>query len=381
MKHFLLALSSFAATFLHSQYCTSGGPTSTADSQVRSVRIVGQNDSINYTYVCPGILGVQNLTNLSTSLVAGSNYSLSVQFGTCNGNYAGYGEAWIDFDQSGTFDQSESIGTWQGVPPVALTTWNFTVPLMSQNGTTRMRVIQQEGATGLPLDPCAVFQWGSVMDFSINISGGIDCSAYPGDEITDAIPVTVFPYTHVWANSYCYSNQNFVYVSPDVYYLVTPGAQTAHLTASLCGSSFDTYISAIDPQGNVLAYNDDAPSCAPASQITIPCAGQDSIYIIVEGWGNNAGSYTLNITQGIVGVEEIAPAVHSLYPNPADQTFRVSDVTQGLLSITDINGSVVKSVADYQGEPIDISSLPCGFYNVTYSESDRQSIMKLAVTR
>jgi hypothetical protein len=381
MKQIYLTIALSFPLLCSAQYCTSGGPTSTADSQVLFVRLVGQNDSIRYNYSCPGIIGVQNLTNLSTSLIAGNAYQLSVQFGTCNGNYAGAGEAWIDFDQNGTFDPSESIGTWQGVPPVALSVWNFTVPLMAQNGATRMRVTQQEQATSPPLDPCASFTWGSVMDFTINISGGVDCSAYPGDERTDAIPVTSFPYSHTWNSSYCYSNQNYVYPSPDVYYLVLPSAQTAFINASLCGSSYDTYISAVDPQGNVLAYNDDDPACAPYSSITIPSAGQDSIYIIVEGWGNNAGNYVLNINQGFVAVEENQLPQMKLYPNPANNSCVIQNANNAIVTIYDLTGKSVMQIADYSGEIINTTSLSEGVYTVECISGINKSVQKLVIAR
>lgn len=381
MKHFLLAVTfSFACT-VHAQYCTSGGPTSTVDSQVLFVRIVGQNDSIRYTHQCPGVIGVQNLTNLSTSLVANTAYQLSVQFGTCNGNYAGAGEAWIDFDQNAIFDPSESIGTWTGTPPVALTTWTFTVPAMAQNGTTRLRVMQHEGAVTPPLDPCASFLWGSVMDFSINVSGGVDCSGYPGDEMSDAIPVTAMPYTHSWNSSYCYSNHNFVYPSPDVYYLVTPSAQSAIVRASLCGSSYDTYISAYDAQGNLLAYNDDSPGCAPASEINIPSQGHDSIYVIIEGWGVNSGNYILNITEDFVGIDEHPGMNQQMFPNPADQSFVISNATNTLVTIYDITGNAVIVINSYASGQISTGLLPAGVYTVEIIDHSFTRIHKLVIAR
>ena len=90
----------------------------------------------------------------STSLNAGSSYTVTIQFGTCGGNYTGVGQAWIDFDQNGTFDATESLGTWAGIPPVAPSSFNFTVPVNALSGNTRMRIVQHEGGT-LPIDPGA----------------------------------------------------------------------------------------------------------------------------------------------------------------------------------------------------------------------------------
>ncbi|MGF1532857.1 MAG: GEVED domain-containing protein [Bernardetiaceae bacterium] len=158
---------------VQAQYCTTGvGPTSTADSNVESVDLNGDAGSaINYVG-CPGVTGVEDQTALSANLTAGSPYTAVVQFGTCGGNFAGVGEAWIDWDQSGTFEASESIGTWTGTPPVAASNFAFTVPAGAINGTTRMRVMQREGGT-LPLNPCGGFNWGSVVDFNVVVSGGV----------------------------------------------------------------------------------------------------------------------------------------------------------------------------------------------------------------
>ena len=160
-----IGLSSYA------QYCTSGGPTSTIDSNVESVVLNGASGSINYTG-CPGVLGVEEVLTQSTTLNASNAYTITIQFGTCGGNFSGVGEAWIDYNLNNVFEASESIGTWQGIPPAAISVFNFTVPLGASNGATRLRVMQREGGT-LPLDPCASFSWGSVTDFSIVIQGPI----------------------------------------------------------------------------------------------------------------------------------------------------------------------------------------------------------------
>ena len=119
-----------------SQYCVSNvGPTSTIDSNVQGVSITGASGSINYTG-CPGVVGVQDLTFMNTTLNAGGSYSITVQFGTCGASYSGAGQVWIDFNQNFIFEASESIGTWTGIPPVAPSTFNCTVPAGATNGTT-----------------------------------------------------------------------------------------------------------------------------------------------------------------------------------------------------------------------------------------------------
>ena len=156
-------------------YCTDGGPTSAIDSNVESVDLVGETTSISYVGCQPdAVTGVEDLTATQTAdVIAGNSYTADVQFGTCGGNFGGAGEAWIDFDRDGVFEDSESLGTVSGTPPFALESFDVTIPNDALNGTSRMRVMQWEGGT-LPLDPCASFTWGSVVDFEIVISGGID---------------------------------------------------------------------------------------------------------------------------------------------------------------------------------------------------------------
>ena len=93
MKYRYSLLFFFFNLSLLAQYCTNVGPTSTVDSNVESVVLSGVLGTINYVG-CPGVVGLQDLTqSVNISLNAGGTYTISVKFGTCNGNYAGAGEA------------------------------------------------------------------------------------------------------------------------------------------------------------------------------------------------------------------------------------------------------------------------------------------------
>jgi hypothetical protein len=373
---FTLTILSFS---VFSQYCTTSGPTATADSNVKKVRIIGVGDSISYNYTCPGIIGLLNLTSYSTTLNAGSNYILQVQYGTCGGNYLGYGQVWIDFDHNETFDAWESVGTWNGTPPVAITNHNFSIPVNAQNGPTRMRVIQREGANQtFPLDPCASFTWGSAMDFTINIQNGIDCSAYAGDEMADAIPVTTLPFIDTRNSSFCYSNQNYVYNSPDVYYALNPNPMMNSITASLCGSTFDTFLSVVDATGNVIAYNDDDPSCGNQSALTFSTSTVGLCYLVVEGWGAAAGDYTLTINASYLGLEDETKDLLKIYPNPAKSNLTIEGL-EGQLTIFAINGEKVMDATVFNKTTLDISQLTSGFYTLSFVANSMQFTKKLTI--
>jgi Secretion system C-terminal sorting domain/GEVED domain/MAM domain, meprin/A5/mu/Fibronectin type III domain/CUB domain len=175
MKKITLCLSilslGFMTTNVSAQYCTTGvGPTNTFDTNVESVALTGDATNIAYTG-CPATAGVEDQTVQAADVTTGLPYTANVQFGTCGGNYGAAGEAWIDWNQNQLFEASESIGTWTGTPPVASSAFGFVPPGTAVAGATIMRVMMEEGG-GLPLDPCGTYTYGSVVDFTINVTIG-----------------------------------------------------------------------------------------------------------------------------------------------------------------------------------------------------------------
>ena len=374
MKQLLLCDFLVITTFSQSQYCMLAGPTSTVDSNVKSVQMSGVVGTISHLG-CPGVLGVQNLTTQNVTLNAGSTYSLSVEFGTCGGNYAGAGQVWIDFDQNMVFDPSESVGTWVGTPPSVVTVFVINVPANAQNGITRMRITQKEQGV-LPLDPCASFQWGSTMDFGITIANGMDCSGYIGDNTNDPIIVSAIPFSDTRDNSYCYSNDNLVYNSPDIYYRYDVAPIYNFLNLSLCGASFDTFLSVIDLNGNVIAYNDD--NCGSQSSLSFSTLGLGTVFIIVEGWGNQMGSYTLNMESSDVGLHDVMGDNSSLYPNPNQGEFNLP-LAKGPVKIYNLMGALVFETVLIDTNHINASVLPNGTYFVQTPE--QVSLQKLIINK
>ena len=374
MKQLLLCIFLLSSAFLNSQYCMLAGPTSTVDSNVKSVQMSGVVGTISHLG-CPGVLGVQNLTTQNVTLNAGNTYSLSVEFGTCGGNYAGAGQVWIDFDQNMVFDPSESVGTWVGTPPSVVTVFVVNVPANAQNGITRMRITQKEQGV-LPLDPCASFQWGSTMDFGITIANGMDCSGFIGDNTNDPIIVSAIPFTDTRDNSYCYSNDNLVYNSPDIYYRYDVAPIYNFLNLSLCGASFDTFLSVLDLNGNVIAYNDD--NCGSQSSLSFSTLGLGTVYIIVEGWGNQMGTYTLNIESSDVGIHDVTSDNSSLYPNPNQGEFNTTSVV-GPVKIYNLMGALVFETVLNDTNHINASVLPNGTYFVQTPE--QLSLQKLIINK
>lgn len=377
MRSTLLIASLFLPiAFSYSQYCESGGPSSTADSNLEQLSIVGASGSINYTG-CPAVTGVQYHSSETVTLNAGSSYALTVKFGTCGGNYSGVGEAWIDFNGNQVFEASESILTWSGTPPVAAANYAVTVPANAMSGLQRMRVIQAEGMS-LPMDPCASFTWGSVTDFNVMLQGGIDCSGYVGDDRNDPRLVPSIPFVESYSTAICYSNQSFAYNSPDVFYKIVPGNLEA-IKISLCGSSFDTFLSIQDQNGMAIYGNDDSPNCPTASELEFSTVGYDTLYAVVEGWGLYSGDYMITITAGSLGLDAAEANSLHIYPNPSSGLFHFNEAMSGTMHVYSMEGKAVFQKDLEQTKTIDLSHLPKGIYWIDFLRNDQRLTQKISI--
>ncbi|MBI2721304.1 MAG: T9SS type A sorting domain-containing protein [Bacteroidetes bacterium] len=111
----------------------------------------------------------------TTTLTAGSTYSLYIQAGTYGTNAV---SAWIDYNQNGNLaNTGEKLGevTGLGASP-ATATLVFTVPANAGNGSTRLRV--REIFNGINHDPCAQATYGETEDYIITIVGGVSALSY-----------------------------------------------------------------------------------------------------------------------------------------------------------------------------------------------------------
>ncbi len=171
-------MASLLTVWGHAQTYCAAGPSSTADSEITNVALLGDNFSISNLATCPGAAGVVDYTATDSADVSlGTSYTLNVTFSTCGGVYTGFGRAWIDWNQDGDFlDAGEELGSWgPGSPaPQNTTTFNasfsFTAPTTATLGATRMRVMQRESGSATSTTPCATFTWGAVEDYKIVVT-------------------------------------------------------------------------------------------------------------------------------------------------------------------------------------------------------------------
>jgi hypothetical protein len=155
-------------------YCKTGNAL-VGDSNLGSVHLVGvQGTVIDDNSNCPNQEGPIDLTGLSASIQPGGSYVVSLQATTCGLGWARLAYAYIDFNGNSEFDTSELVGKFvvpNSITPVPID-FAFDVPCVGSGavvGSVRLRVFVVEGDESLTPNPCALFNYGAVKEFTVQI--------------------------------------------------------------------------------------------------------------------------------------------------------------------------------------------------------------------
>ena len=159
-------------------YCASNA-TSTLDEEILNVTFGTLNNSSTCT-TTGGAGSTQNLysnytaTVAAPNIIAGNTYPLSVQIGTCGGNYSNSVKVFIDLNRDGDFlDAGETVYASPGtiVGPHTETA-SIVIPTSGVvAGVTRMRVISVETSPAL-INSCGTYTWGETEDYIVNLQTG-----------------------------------------------------------------------------------------------------------------------------------------------------------------------------------------------------------------
>ena len=218
-----------------------------------------------------------------------------------------------------------------------------------------------------------------VMDFNVNIQDGVDCSSYEGNYPSTAIEITTMPFNDTKSTSYCYFSASKVYSSPDIFYKYIVGDNSSMITVSLCGSNFDTYISVQDTGLHAIFYNDDSDSCTPSSEITFLTDGLDTIYIVVEGYGHDTGTFTLNVDEVFVdALDEDKVNTIQIYPNPATSNISILGTNIERVKIYDLHfKEIYQSNTNFKN--ININTFSKGIHFVEINTLEGKQYKKLII--
>jgi hypothetical protein len=156
-------------------YCPSNA-TSTFDEEILSVSLGSMTNASTCTTTGGAGSIINQYSNYTTSVTplnmeVGSTYPLSIQIGTCNGNYSNRTKVFIDWNRDGDFaDAGETAySSAAAVAGPHVETGNITVPAGAVMGITRMRVVNVETTVATGVNPCGTYTWGETEDYWVNI--------------------------------------------------------------------------------------------------------------------------------------------------------------------------------------------------------------------
>ena len=150
------------------EYCTLNG-ASTAGEYINKVVLGSINNSSGNNN------GYADYTSLSTNLVAGTSYTITLTPKFPSGHHQENWRVWIDYNHDyDWYDEGEFVGQKSGSNTVSIT---FTVPATAINTTTRLRVsMKYQGYSGF----CGTYPFGEVEDYTVIISGAPDPTCSDG---------------------------------------------------------------------------------------------------------------------------------------------------------------------------------------------------------
>jgi subtilisin-like proprotein convertase family protein len=159
-------------------YCTSSS-TSTADEEILRVKIGTLDNTSTCSTLAPGFGSVQNKYSNYTSgtgapapgvVIAGGTNPISIQIGTCGGNFTNSVAVWMDLNHNGSLEASEKVYVSpSGTQGPHVENGNAFIPATAILGTTLMRVVNVETGTPGNINPCGTYTWGETEDYLVDL--------------------------------------------------------------------------------------------------------------------------------------------------------------------------------------------------------------------
>jgi len=224
------------------EYCSSQG-TNVSDEYISRVQL----NTINNPSGSGN--GYSDFTNISTDLVKGQSYTITVTPTWTGTVYPEGYSVWIDYNNDGNFT-SAGEQVWSQAPTTnSPVSGSFTVPAGAVEGPTRMRVSMKYN--GIPTS-CETFTWGEVEDYTVNIVGeGPDTQPPTAPTNLNASNITQTTVDLNWGAS----TDNVGVVGYDVYMgsslLGTVTGTTATVTGLTASTSYSFSVRAKDAAGNI----------------------------------------------------------------------------------------------------------------------------------
>ena len=243
----------------NNSYCASkaGSPIDTEIDNVtfNTINQSSKNNCAAYT----------DYTSVSTNVVVGQSYSLSISTGDCDGgsNYDRGIAVYIDWNGNNDFTDSGEQVLLQANGSTYTASATVNVPSTATTGTTRMRVMAVEGGV---TSPCGNYAYGETEDYSINIVSSV-CASGATSTIDTEIDNVTFNTINQSSSSNCAGYTDYKSVSTNV----TIGqSYTLSVSTGDCdgGNSYSRGIAAY------IDWNRDADFTDAGEQVLLQANGQ-----------------------------------------------------------------------------------------------------------
>jgi bacillolysin len=164
-------------------YCASTS-SNTADEKIGKVAF----GTINNTST--GTAGYENFTSLSTNVVRGTAYTITVTPSWTSTVYSEGYAVWIDYNNNGLFTDAGELVWSKAASTTTPVSGTFTIPTTATTGNVRMRVSMKYNA--IPTS-CESFTYGQVEDYTVNIAAAFAPTNLVANEENESFDFKVYP--------------------------------------------------------------------------------------------------------------------------------------------------------------------------------------------
>ncbi len=163
-------------------YCSSKGNISTSE-WIDHVALGGMSNKTGSDG------GYKNFSKKTATLAQKSSNVMTISAGFKKTVYKEYWNVWIDFNQNGTFDNSEKVISGPSTSNKDL--WaTVKVPSNAKLGKTRMRVSMKYNESQ---NACEIFSFGEVEDYTVNIISNTARNKYYQNRSKEPTNITLYP--------------------------------------------------------------------------------------------------------------------------------------------------------------------------------------------
>jgi chitodextrinase len=294
-------------------YCTSTS-TNVNDEYISRVRLNSIDNS-------SGAQFYSDFTAISTNLVKGTAYTITINPTWTGTVYAEGYAVWIDLNGDGDFTDAGELVFSQTPTTASVVTGSFTIPISATDGATRMRVSMKYNA--VPTS-CETFTFGEVEDYTVVLQEPVPDNESPSTPTNLTASNTTQTTTDLSWNA---STDNVGVTAYEVYLngtlLGTTGATNAQITGLNPSTTYSFYVIALDAAGNSSAQSNIVNVTTLDNTLTY-CASQGNnsndewiqrvqLGSINNNSGNNGGyadftSISTNLAKGSSNTIVITPA-------------------------------------------------------------------------